>query len=328
LARFYPPGRNRLQMTKKQPLKIPSRLGAYLFMIVNTITWGAALIIVKPGLDVTTPYRFLLYRYVLAAAIGLPILLYFWHRAKPSIKNIIHITLIELLGTTFTLWLLYTGLQRTSGIEASLLGTTQPLFITLVGVLLFKERLEKNESMGLTIAFLGTLVLSLVPLFTENEALGEIALLGNFLVIFSLILNGFYYPLTKKYYRQIPKLLASSLSFYVGLVSFAILSWVEAGFSFPALTAAIQTDLAAPSVVTAAIYMATFGSIIGYTALIKAMEVLEASEASLFNYLQPLIYLPLGMLMLNEGIHPVQIVALLVVFLGVLVAERKNYLRS
>lgn len=313
---------------KFKKAKNSTRLTAYIYMVINTLTWGAALIIVKPALDVTTPYRFLLYRYALAAFLALPIVIYFWKKTKPKLKNLIQVGLIELLGTTLTLWILYTGLQKTGGIEASLLNTTQPLFITLIGVSFFREKLEKHERLGLTTAFVGTLFLTLLPVFNHTASLEKITITGNLLVIISLILNGLYYPLTKKYYKRLPKIFASSLSFYVGLISFALLSLAEAGGSVTNLIGAIQLDLLDTSVVFASAYMAIFGSIIGYTALMKGMEVLEASEASLFNYLQPLVYLSLGKLWLGEGVSTMQILALVIILAGVFAAERLNYKKS
>ena len=70
-------------------------------------------------------------------------------------------------------------------------------------------------------------------------------------------------------------------------------------------------------------YMAIFGSIIGFTAYLKGQEGIEASEATLFTYLQPLIYIPLGILLLNEKVHPVQIGSLFIILFGVIIAEKR-----
>lgn len=302
----------------------PSRLTSYIFMLINTVTWGASMVIVKPSLEVTTPFRFLLYRYVIAAAIGFPIILYYWSRTKPSLRLVWRVFLIEMLGTGLALWLVYEGLARTGAIEAGMLTSAQPIFVAVVGVWLFKEILQRNELFGLLMAFAGTVVLTLVPLFTNGSTWESMALSGNVLILLYLVANAFYYPLTKKYYQGAPKLLVSSLSFYVGLVFFAVLSFAEASFSFSELSGLISSDLMAPSVIMASVYMAIFGSLIGYTALIKGLEGIEASEAILFNYLQPLVYIPMGIILLHETIHPIQIISLIVIIAGVVVAEKRQ----
>ena len=69
--------------------------------------------------------------------------------------------------------------------------------------------------------------------------------------------------------------------------------------------------------------MAIFGSVIGLIAYIKGQDKIEASEASLFSYLQPLIYLPLGVLLLKENISPQQLIGLGLIIIGVITAEKK-----
>jgi drug/metabolite transporter (DMT)-like permease len=88
---------------------------AYLFLIINTICWGAALVLVKPAFDYTTPYRFLFYRYLFASFLfGLP---YLWVKRKELNKKIlITVVGIELLGTVLNLTILYIGLSLTSAI--------------------------------------------------------------------------------------------------------------------------------------------------------------------------------------------------------------------
>ena len=58
----------------KKPI---SRNVAYILLLLNTILWGAALIVVKPAYEVTTPFRFLLYRYSLAVVLSLPLLVFY-----------------------------------------------------------------------------------------------------------------------------------------------------------------------------------------------------------------------------------------------------------
>lgn len=293
-------------------------------MLLNTLIWGAALVVVKPSLEITTPFRFLLYRYFLAAFFTLPVL---WHYRKLLQKKLIKIAtitgLLELLGTTAALALLYLGLEHTSAIEAGLLTMTQPLLITFAGVWFFREKETKTELLGLLIALVGTTLLVALPLLLSNQQLEEISLLGNLFVLASVLVNMFYFPLARKHYKQFPKLLIASLSFWIGLVSFLVLSAVEVQFSGPALLTAIQMDLAVPTVWLAAGYMALLGSIVALTAYIRAQDTLESSEASLFTYLQPLVYIPLGIWLLNESIVPLQILALKLIGLGVFIAEKR-----
>lgn len=314
-------------MAKKRPPSPPSSISnrwqAYSFLLINTLVWGAAFVMVKPAFEVTTPFRFLFYRHLIAALLTLPLL---WRYRQPLLnlgKKIWTIILLELLGSTIALSLVYGGLKYTSVLEANLLGTTLPIFITLGGIFILKEKQERHEWLGLSIALAATLYLTVWPFLTTGSV-GQISIIGNVLIIASNLANLLYFPLAKRAYAKLPKFLVTTLSFWVATISFLLLSFVEAGASVPAFTNVITTDIAAPSVWIASGYMAIFGSIIGLTAYIKGQDGIESSEASFFYYLQPLVYLPLTFIFFGEALSPGQLIALLVILAGVVIAERRQ----
>lgn len=233
---------------------------------------------------------------------------------------------MELIGLTLTLALLYVGLDKTTALEASFISTTNPIFITIAGIIFLRERQEKREWQGLFLTFLGTFFLTLEPWFNgQNSASSGIShqtLWGNLLIIGQNITATVYFILAKSRYKGLPKLFVAGISFWVGLISFLGLSLMELSFSPTALWQAVIADWSHPSVWIASIYMAVFGSIIGLTAYIQGQENVEASEASLFWYLQPLVYIPLGVLILKEAVTPWQIISLVLVGLGVWWAQK------
>lgn len=300
--------------------KSAARWRSYRWLLLNTVTWGAAFILVKPALAVTTPLRFLWYRYLIAGALSIPILWHYRHLLAREWRQILpRVMSLECLGTVAALALLYLGLERTSAIEASLIVTTQPLFITLGGLMLLKEHQERHEWWGLLIAMIGAVVLVVGPGVGQSHQ--GISLLGNGLVVTGLVVNMIYFPLAKKLYNGWPKFLVTAISFYLGMLGFGLLSWLTTDST--SLWQAVLQDWQHPSVWLASGYMATAGSIIGLTAYIKGQDGIEASEASLFWYLQPLVSLPLGWLWLHETITPMQLLGLGIVLLGVWWAERR-----
>lgn len=302
------------------------RLVAYGFLLLNTICWGASLIAVKPSLEFTTPYRFLLYRYVIAAVLSIGFVHSYWPTIKHKSQTIWTIVWMELIGLTLTLALLYIGLDKTTALEASFISTTNPIFITLAGIIFLRERQEKREWQGLALTFLGTALLTLEPWFGSQNQINTTSsnqtLWGNLLIVGQNITATVYFILAKSRYKGLPKLFVAGVSFWVGLFSFLGLSLMEVQFSLTQLWTAIISDWSHPAVWIASIYMAVFGSIIGLTAYIQGQENVEASEASLFWYLQPLVYIPLGVLALKEVITPWQIVALILVGIGVWWAQK------
>lgn len=304
--------------------------------MLNTICWGASLVAVKPSLEFATPYRFLLYRYVIAALLSIGFIHAYWPSIKRKSHTLWTIVWMEMIGLTITLALLYIGLNKTTALEASFISTTNPIFITLAGILFLRERQDKREWQGLGLTFLGTLLLTLEPWFgsqngstTQVNTMTTESLWGNLLIVGQNITATIYFILAKSRYKGLPKLFVAGVSFWVGLFSFFGLSLMEVGFSVSRLWSAILADWSHPAVWVASIYMAVFGSIIGLTAYIQGQENVEASEASLFWYLQPLVYIPLGVLVLREAVTFWQIIALILVGLGVWWAQKPlSLLRS
>lgn len=300
------------------------RLSSYLLLLLNTVVWGAAFIVVKPSLSETTPFRFLFYRFLLASLLLLPLVIRYLSKLKISWGKIAKIGLLELVGTSLNLGLLYLGLQRTSAIETSLLATTAPVFTILLGVLFLKEREEKHEVIGLLFSLVGMFLITLLPLITNGAFSSQLSLVGNFLIIGATISESAYYIMAKKLYYKLPKLFVASLGFIVGAISFGVFSLAEVGWSFSTLFSTATAELQVGSVQFAVGYMAILGSIIGLTAYIKGQENIEASEAILFRYLQPAIYLPLGVILLQETVSIWQVVGLALVVAGLTIAQRRR----
>ncbi|MCG2692416.1 DMT family transporter, partial [Microgenomates group bacterium] len=130
------------------------------------------------------------------------------------------------------------------------------------------------------------------------------------------LLNVFSVIFQKKLYKNIPKIYVSSLSYPIGLgIFFLILTLTGSSTSVSLLTT--------PSVILASGYMAVFGSIIGFTLFIYGQNLIEASEACLFSYLQGIIAIPFAYFMLKESVTWSQIIAVLIVSLGVYLAEQR-----
>jgi drug/metabolite transporter (DMT)-like permease len=296
---------------------VSARKKAYLALILNAILWGIALPLVKLALPYTTPFRWLFYRYLFAAPLSLPFLIYFWIKAKPSFTQVITVIGLELMGTVGVLALLYQGLKLTSAIDAALIANTIPIFVTLGGILFLKEKQENREWLGLALAVTGTTILILEPLTNLNHKLTASSLSGNSLILLQSLIGATYLLLAKTHYQALPKLFVSSLSFCLSLVSFYFLSLTQS-------SAPLLQDLSTPIVLISALYMGIFGSLFAATLYIYGQNLIEASEASLFSYLQPLISVPLAIWWLKDTLNPSIILSIAIIALGVYLAERRR----
>lgn len=299
------------------------RLQAYILLLISTVLWGVSFIIVKPSLGYISPFNFLFTRYILASLLSLPVIIYYWKKIKVTVAMIVTVVALELIGTTLSLGLLYMGLAQTSAIQASLISTTGPLFVVLLGIFWLKEKQEQHEWIGTMVSFFGMVLIAFLPSSYGDQGSAN-SVSGNLLIIACLITSAFYTIGAKKYYKKIPKLFASSLSFVVGLVSCVLIAWWESYWSIPGLTYQLHIGFQHMEVWVAVVYMAIFGSIIPVAAFLKGQNDIEASEATVFTYLQPAFYLPLGALMLGETISLLQYLGLALVVGGFVIAEARR----
>jgi len=72
----------------------------------------------------------------------------------------------------------------------------------------------------------------------------------------------------------------------------------------------------------AVLYLVTFGSVIGYSAYLYALDKLPVSVVSIYNYINPIVALILGWLFYREPIGFREIIAMLVIFAGVTIVKR------
>ncbi|MBI2326521.1 DMT family transporter [Candidatus Collierbacteria bacterium] len=285
---------------------------AYALLLLNTILWGLSPPIIKVALNFVSINQFLLGRYILASLIFLPIYFLTQKKAHLEIRNLKLVILLALLGTPLTLIPLYEGIKLTSSIESSILTATGPLLIIIGGRIFLHEKITQNEKIGLIIALIGTILLTLGPVVIDGPGF-KISLLGNFLILGSNLIWTAFLLLVKK--LKVDASQISLVSYLTAIPVFAILLFFEPS-SLNTKYLILNT-----SAILGIVYMAVAGSIIAFWAYTKGQEYVEASEAAVFTYLQPLITFPLAYFWLHESISSVGLAACLLIAAGVYVSE-------
>lgn len=290
-----------------------SRKTAYLALLGNVIIWSAALPIVKPALTYISPFQFLFLRYLIAAAIMLPLFSYLFITQKITLRSLTTIIPTELLFLIYAA-VVYIGLNYTSALQASFILNTRPIFVTFMGIFLLKEKEELHEWIGLGLSVIGTFFLIGYPLISGQTSITDSSNIGNLIILVGVMISTAYAYAVKKNYHSTPKLHIQSTNAMLGVISFSLILMFT--HSFPT-----TSDLNHPSVALASLYMGLLGTPIALGLLNYGYRLIEASEATLFSYLEPLIYIPLAVIWLGDTIHPYQIVSLVIILLGVVVAE-------
>lgn len=89
---------------------------------------------------------------------------------------------------------------------------------------------------------------------------------------------------------------------------------------------AAQLDLSAISTrsLIATLYLIFFGSIVAFTAYIWLLKTVEAAKVATYTYVNPIIAVGLGWLLLNETVTPQMLLAVVVIITGVVFITRRQ----
>ena len=286
---------------------------AYALLLLNTILWGLSPPIIKVALNFVSINQFLLGRYLLASLIFFPIYLLTRKKSPLEIRNLKLVILLALLGTPLTLIPLYEGIKLTSSIESSILTATGPLLIIIGGRIFLREKITQNEKIGLIIALIGTILLTLGPVVIDGPGF-KISLLGNLLILGSNLIWTAFLLLVKK--LKVDPSQSSLVSYLTAIPIFLILMLLEPSKILNSSILNLNS-----TAIFGIVYMAVAGSIIAFWAYTKGQEYVEASEAAVFTYLQPLITFPLAYYWLHESISSVGLAACLLIAAGVYISE-------
>lgn len=293
-----------------------SRRLAYLALLYNAIVWGAAFPLIKPVFDYLTPTQFLFFRYSLAGILSLPIFIHYYYKKHPKVSKIIKLALVETAGLALPILILYEGVSKTSALEASLIGSTGPLFVILGGILFLKEKESRREWQGLLISFFGSLILILEPLWNGHGFIGS-DLSGNLLILTYNAIWALYAVFAKHYYKKSPPIEQISLAFLAtAIIHGAILSFQNQLPNYELLTIS--------QVLTPILYMAIPAGIIPNMFYLYAQSKIEVSEANLFTYLNGIFAIPAAFLLLGETPSLTTLLAITVIAYGVYRAEFKK----
>lgn len=289
------------------------RKKAYLALLTTSFIWGIAPPLIKYTLNYAAPETFLFYRFLIVSLIMFIPLVIKIKRLKPSRGDWLKYLILGFLGTPLTLLLLFWGVNQTSATESSVIGELGPIWVILGGVWWLKEKITRQEKLGVALILSGTLIAIIQPLLSTDFSHWN-HLFGNVLVFLStLVWAGF--SLFSRRERQLDPFVLTAVSFIVGFfILLPKLLIKPALFSFQ------------PTAVWGIVYMAVLGSVVAYFTYIYGFSKIEASEATIFSYLQPIFAVPISVIFLKETVSRLFLLGSLFIIAGVFICETRRRL--
>jgi len=285
-------------------------------LIIANIIWGAASPVFKFALTNIPPFTLAFIRFFFAALIYFPFVLFRGYTITK--KQLFAICLGAFFSITINISFFFMGIQKTASINAPIIASSQPIFLFLLAVFFLREKFHKRVIIGIIISFIGVLVITLSPLLFNHGttmAQKEIALEGNLFLIVATFGAVMQTIIHKKVLKEVNHVVVTSVSFLFGAATFIPFMIPEFNkWSFSQLNSAGWTGI---------IFGVVFSSAIAYGLFIYGISRIEAQEVGIFTYIDPIIAVILAIPLLHEYPTPLFFIGSLLVFLGILLAERR-----
>ncbi|HJT47079.1 MAG TPA: EamA family transporter [Nitrososphaeraceae archaeon] len=217
--------------------------------------------------------------------------------------------------------LLTWGAQYLSSGITGLLNSTIPLWVAIIGYLIYKERkktglgqkLTKSTILGLSAGF-GGLMLLVAPSISTGDLspIGTAALIGSSI---AWAIGSIY---SSKADLPVSILASSGMIMITGGLMLTAISFGFGEYRNVDLLQVSGRSLAAQ------IYLIAIITVVGFTDFYWLLRVTSASLANTFAYVSPVIAVLLGWAILHEKITAITIIAMIVILVGVAMMVTKK----
>lgn len=296
-------------------------LKSWILLIILSIIWGSSFILMKKGMygsngePIFSAPQVGSLRMLIASSVLLPWAIKGWQSLR-SKKDILYFSIVGTCGSflpAFLFTFAETGI--TSGL-AGMLNSFTPIFTILLGLLIFQQRLNSYQYIGVSIGTVGIilLVLSGKQSSLSGDTTHILAVIAATL-LYAISLSTIKYKLQHYSSMQVTSI---SLSL-IWIPAFLIVLLMDTP------TVILENDLASDGLY-AIIVLALFGTAIATILFNATIRLSSALFASSVTYLMPIVSVLIGW-RFGEVITAAQIGSMFIILLGILLANLPGLLK-
>ena len=280
--------------------------------MVSVVLWGLSFVATKLALAEVTPTAVALGRTALATLFLGAVSLMWGVSLRPSLTLALPLAAAGVLGVVVHQLLQVYGLTLTTAVRTGWLIGVIPIWSALIALLFLREKLGWQKVAGLALGLLGVGLLITEGKVVSTELLPQTK--GDLLILLSTINWAVYTVLGRHLTSQISALAATTFVMAIGLTLLVPIAGISKTW-FQLVNASAVSQ-------SAIIFLGVGCSGIAYLCWYAALERKTASEVASLLYLEPLVTLAAGTVILAEPIVNITVVSGLMVLLGVYLAQR------
>lgn len=300
-------------MTESARHPAPPPVSHLFWAVPVMMVWGSSYVVIKAGLRETTPFYFAAMRAIPAGLV----LLAASRRADPpaplmpvGLGNWLRVISLGLLCTGLFFAAMFAGTPMVGAGLAAILINTQPLFVSVLAFLLYRERLGAMKWASLMVGFLGVAFVVWPKLGSgpTPEAKGMVILLSG-----SLCFAGGM-TLSKALYARFELLWLTGWQLLIGLFLLACAAVFEnAGdTTFSGRLLGLVT------------YISFLGTVLPSVVWFRLVRFHSVSVLAAFSFLSPVVGVILAVLIYGETFSTIVVLGMLLVILSLFGMSRGN----
>ena len=274
------------------------------------IFWGASFIATKYLLDELTPEAVISLRLILAIILLSLIALYTKKDFTINLKSHLWILLLALIAV-FHLWIQITGLKFTTAANTGWIIGTAPIFMALLGLIFFKEKLTAVKITGIVLAMLGLLLLVGKGDITNIDLIKN---KGDLLVLSSSFTWGIYSMVNKKVSLNYSPMMTI-------LYLFIMMAVIIIPFNFNSKTFNSVVHLSSIGWISI-LFLGLLCSGAAYVIWAYALRDMESAKVGAFLYFEPFVTVISAWLFLKEEITLLMLLSGLIITAGVFLVNK------
>ncbi len=291
-----------------------SKYKAHAAILIANFFFGSGVAAVKHITpSVMPPFAVNVTRVTIALILFWLLLLFKPSKAGIEKRDIPRFMLCGFCGVSINQILFIKGASLTSPVHVSLLALSTPIAITVIAAWLLKEKLTINKIIGLALGIsgAGTLILSRIASKEGNDML-----LGDIFIILNAVSYGFYMVLVRPLMQRYSPLHVTRWVFIFGALIIIPIGFND--FSHTNWSAFQWHHWFSLAFV---VLGATF---IAYLFVVFGISKLGASVAGAYVYTQPVFATITAMLLFNEHLSLIKLIAASLIFGGVFIGNKKQ----
>jgi drug/metabolite transporter (DMT)-like permease len=302
------------------------RLIPYLAVVTAMLIWAGAGIAVKEVLIVFSPLTLIVLRFTLAVLLMLLVGLIFRRNEILGLQLVAKRDIpLFLLGGLFQPFLYfifetYTYQSFASPTIAEAMLSTQPVLAPVFAFLLLRERVTRNNILGIVLSTIGMLLLLLVG--SDSFSLGSPW--GILLAIVTVSMSVSYSVIL----RRIPTHYSSlSIVFYVQSFSLMLfyIVWMLMGEASAFMNNSTpllhhSTQLLHSGI--AVLYLAIFASVTAFVLFCYTVRKIGVTRANVFNNIRPVFTAMLMWLIFDEVLPIWKLIGIVIIIIGLFISQK------